>query len=217
MTVADWPARAAEMARRCGARDPEVRRALASVPRDRFVPPEYETSAYEDEPLPLTGGESTISAPHMVAIMLEAARLSDGLSVLEVGSGGGYLVALLSEMMHRTGRILGLEVDPELAARSLETLRSLGYGGPVEIRAADGWAGAPDRAPFDRILVSCAVPELAPAWRAELAPGGRIVAPVGDSWGQRLLTFSDRADPIEIGPECRFVSVRRARDPIYRA
>ncbi len=217
MTGVDWPARAAEMTRRSGASDPEVRRALAAVPRDRFVPAEYEARAYDDEPLPLTEGESTISAPHMVAIQLEAARLSDGLSILEVGSGGGYLVALLTEVMHRTGRVLGLEFDPDLAARSLETLRSLGYGGSVEIRATDGWVGAPDRAPFDRILVSCAVPEIAPAWRAQLARGGRIVAPVGDPWGQRLLTFSDRTEPIEVGPECRFVSVRRARDGIYRA
>ena len=109
-----WRALAARMARESGATEPEVLRALRSVPRHRFVPTPWQNAAYEDEPLPITEGESTISAPHMVAIQLEAAQLSDGLSVLEVGSGSGYLLALISEVMHRSGRALGLEVDPVL-------------------------------------------------------------------------------------------------------
>lgn len=209
MDEATWRARAAAMARASGASDRAVLRALGSVPRHTFVPAASLAAAYDDEPLPITDGDSTISAPHMVAIQLESARLLDGLSVLEVGSGSGYLLALVSEVMHRTGRVLGLEVDVALADRARETLTTLGYPESVEVRAGDGWDGLAERAPFDRILVSCAVPGISPAWRAQLRRGGRIVAPVGDRRVQRLLTYGDGADPIETGPACRFVAVRR--------
>lgn len=208
---------AATMASRSGAHDKEVLRAMGAVPRDRFVPAELRSMAYEDEPLPLAANGSTISAPHMVAIQLEAARLSEGLHVLEVGSGSGYLLALVSEVMHRTGRVLGLEIDPGLVEGARSTLTELGYADGMEVRCADGWAGAMDRAPFDRILVSCAVPEIAPAWRAQLEASGRIVAPVGDGHRAQLRSVRKDGRVLEAGPACRFVPVRRARDPIYRA
>jgi protein-L-isoaspartate(D-aspartate) O-methyltransferase len=208
--------RAARMAMDSGASDPEILRALRAVPRHRFVPDHLQDAAYKDEPLPISSGESTISAPHMVAIQLEAARLVPGLSVLEIGSGSGYLIALIAEMIGPTGRVLGLELDPSLVARSRSILDSLGLRDRAEVRATDGWEGASDRAPFDRILVSCAVPQLAPAWRDQLARDGRIVAPVGDRWVQRLLTFGGGSNPIDTGPECRFVALHRAHYPIYR-
>lgn len=208
--------RAAAMVRSLGALDPRIARAMEAVPRHRFVPPELRSSAYEDEPVPLRESGSTVSAPHMVAIQLEAADLAPGLSVLEVGSGSGYLLALIAELVGPSGRVLGIEIEPSLVVTSRETLRSLGYGATVSVRAGDGIEGAPDLAPFDRILVSCAVGEIAPAWRAQLAPDGRIVAPLGGPFRHRLVTVDREGRRLQNGPECRFVPLRGPRDPIYR-
>jgi len=197
---------------------PAIARAMERVPRDRFLPLAYRHLAFEDEPVPLDAPESTISAPHMVAIQLEAAKLSPGETVLEVGSGSGYLLALLAELTAPGGHALGIEIEPVLVDRSRATLEALGYGACTTVRLGDGRAGAADRAPFDRILVSCATPDVRPAWREQLTADGRIVAPVGGSWSQTLLTVG--RDPRErpvVGPDCRFVPLRpdRAGPPAH--
>jgi protein-L-isoaspartate(D-aspartate) O-methyltransferase len=197
---------------------PRIARAMQRVPRDRFLPLAVRHLAYEDEPVPLDAPESTISAPHMVAIQLEAAALRQGQAVLEVGSGSGYLLALLAELTSPGGTIVGIEIDPGLVERSRATLASLGYAAVATVRLGDGRAGAPDVGPFDRIIVSCAAREVESAWREQLAPGGRIVAPIGGPWSQTLVSVG--RDPEErpvLGPECRFVPLRaeRGRPPAH--
>jgi protein-L-isoaspartate(D-aspartate) O-methyltransferase len=191
---------------------PRIARAMERVPRDRFLPIAYRHLAYEDEPVPLDAPESTISAPHMVAIQLEVADLGPDQNVLEVGSGSGYLLALIAELTRPGGRAVGLELEPGLVDRSRVTLEALGYAAMTTVRLSDGSAGAPDLAPFDRILVSCATREILPAWREQLATGGRIVAPVGGPYSQTLLSVGrDPNEPPVLGPECRFVALRSER------
>ena len=190
-----------------------VSAAMRRVPRHRFVPADLRRSAYEDEPLPLSHGEATISAPHMVAIQLEWAELTSGLSVLEVGTGSGYLAALVAELIRPGGSFLGIEIDPVLAEDAGRRLAELGYQ-EVEVRAGDGSLGAPDRAPFDRIIVSCAAPSILPAWKEQLSADGRVVAPVGGSFEQTWVRWRETVSGgrLEKGPACRFVPLKeRAR------
>jgi protein-L-isoaspartate(D-aspartate) O-methyltransferase len=187
---------------------PAVAQAMKRVPRHLFVPPAYASMAYRDEPLPLGPGETTISAPHMVAFQLEWSQLSPGVRALEIGSGSGYLAALMAELLRPGGRVDAVEIVPELARRSFERLRDLGYS-DVEVHSRDGRDGLPERAPFDRILVSAATPELLATWRAQLARPGVLVAPVGDAYEQamqRLVRTVD-GERVDSGPQCRFVSL----------
>ena len=196
---------------------PSIARAMSRVPRHCFLPAGQRALAYEDEPLPLEAPDSTISAPHMVAIQLEAATLRPGHSVLEIGSGSGYLLALIAEIVGPDARVVGIELEPTLAARSRVVLDELGYRS-ITVRLGDGREGAADLSPFDRIIVSCATAEILEAWRHALAPGGRIVAPVGGAWSQTLMTVgADPAQPPVLGPDCRFVALRRgpARPPAH--
>jgi len=206
----DWKEEAGELVRKLGPIPKPIAEAMGRVPRHLFVPPEFRTEAYEDEPLPLPYGEATISAPHMVALQLEWSELRPGFSVLEVGSGSGYLCALIAELVRPQGRVLGLELLPGLADLARETLRSLGYA-EVEIRSGDGRPGAPDRAPFDRILVSCACPEIESEWKHQVREGGTVVAPVGGRYEQTLLRYRRHGDSgeVEEGPACRFVPLQR--------
>jgi protein-L-isoaspartate(D-aspartate) O-methyltransferase len=215
---ADWRAEAARLVGTLGPLPEPVAEAMRRVPRHLFVPPAYRSMAYRDEPLPLGPGETTISAPHMVAFQLEWAELAPGMRALEIGSGSGYLAALVAELVRPGGHVDALEIDPALARGSAERLRALGYA-EVEVYVRNGWDGLPERAPFDRILVSAAAPELLPAWRAQLAPGGLLLAPVGDVFEQtmRRLRRAPEGDCVEDGPPCRFVSLvpRRDGDPRY--
>ncbi|MCI4345636.1 MAG: protein-L-isoaspartate O-methyltransferase [Thermoplasmata archaeon] len=188
---------------------------MREVPRHRFVPRELASRAYEDEPLSLCGLGSTISAPHMVAIQLEALALRPGLSALEVGSGSGYLLALLAELLGPTGRIVGVERVEELVEQSRALLADLGYGKRITVVEADGRLGWPAGAPYDRIVVSAAAPRLFPQWRAQLREGGRMVVPLGPGSSQRLLTVraGPEGDRFEMGPECRFVPLVAAGSP----
>ena len=209
--VEPWRRKAALMVDLLGPLEPRVARVMREVPRHRFVPSEDQDRAYDDEPLPLRYGGATISAPHMVAIQLEWADLAPGLRVLEVGSGSGYLLALLHELVRPGGVVVGVEVEPRLVEGARRALDELGST-DVEIRIGDGAEGVPDRAPFDRIVVSCATPEILPAWRAQLRPDGTVVAPVGGSLEQRWVRWRNRPSgaPLEEGPACRFVPLLRA-------
>ncbi len=154
--------------------DPEVARALERVPRHRFVPAALAEQAYEDRALPI-GHDQTISQPFIVALMTQLLRLTPDSVVLEVGTGSGYQAAVLDELARA---VHSIELVPELAAQAAERLAGLGHAG-IQIRCGDGFDGWKERAPFDAILVAAAAPEIPAPLLEQLAPGGRLVMPVG--------------------------------------
>jgi protein-L-isoaspartate(D-aspartate) O-methyltransferase len=157
-----------------GVDDPRVLEAMNEVPRHLFVPEPLRARAYGDHSLPIGHGQ-TISQPYIVALMCELAALDPTSSALEVGGGCGYQAAVLGRLA-RT--VVSLEIVAPLVQEAAVRLARLGFAN-VEMRHADGRAGAPDRAPFDAILVAAAAPEVPDALFAQLVPGGRLVAPVG--------------------------------------
>ena len=212
---AQWHSEAMRMVEGLGPLPSGVVRALLSVPRHRFVPAPFRSRAYDDEPLPVGRGETTISAPHMVAFQLEWAELAPGHVVLEVGSGTGYLLALLAEATGPNGVVHGIELDPLLGEASRRSLASLGYDARVSVHIGDGAAKMAGLSSFDRILVSCASPGVFRAWRDELVDGGILVAPVGDHFAQTLVRLrrSGQSESREEGPRVRFVPLRTSRRP----
>lgn len=190
-----------------GISDPRVLRAMATVPRHRFVPPALWGEAYADYPLPLAGGQ-TISQPYIVAVMAELLQASPGARVLEIGLGCGYLAAILAAMELR---VLGVELRPELARQARRTLAELRL--PVAIMVADGYDGWPRAAPFAGIIVSAAPPALPPALLAQLADGGCLVAPVGVE-AQQLLRVTRRGGEFSVQElfGVRFVPLVPARE-----
>ena len=162
-----------------GIRDPRVLAAFARVPREAFVPEEARRVADGDHPLDIGYGQ-TISQPFIVAAMTEALHLTGRERVLEVGTGSGYQTAILCEMLPLSSTVRTIEIVPDLSSRAQRVLTELGYDN-VEFRVADGAQGWPEAAPFDAILVAAA-PAVVPAPLLEqLAPGGRLVIPVGPS------------------------------------
>jgi protein-L-isoaspartate(D-aspartate) O-methyltransferase len=168
-----------------GIRDERVLDAFRQVPRDVFVDPDRQRSAYEDRPLDIGRGQ-TISQPWVVAVMLEALDLQPTDRLLEVGVGSGYAIALASSLV---GEALGVERVPELADAARERLERLGYDA-IRLRTGDGTTGWPEEAPFDAILVSAGGSEVPAALITQLAPGGRMVIPVGDAIDQDLLLIT---------------------------
>jgi len=173
-----------------GVRDERVLQALRSVPRHAFVPRELAPQAYEDHPLPIEAGQ-TISQPYIVAVMSELAVIAPGEKVLEIGTGSGYQAAVLAAL---GARVYSIEIVEQLASTARERLRRLGYA--AEVRHGDGYAGWPEAAPFDAILVTAAPPEVPAPLREQLAVGGRLVAPVG-SGSQNLLVITRSASGYE--------------------
>jgi protein-L-isoaspartate(D-aspartate) O-methyltransferase len=171
------------IARNTGLTDVRILEAFQRVPRAAFLPPELAERAAEDAALPIGLGQ-TISQPSMVAVMLAQLACSPKHRVLEVGSGSGYVAALLAQL---GCEVFGIERHQELLLRSREVLRSLGIAEPV-LQEGDGSLGLPEHAPYDRILVSAAAPAVPDALLAELAEGGRLVMPVGSSDAQILVT-----------------------------
>jgi protein-L-isoaspartate(D-aspartate) O-methyltransferase len=157
-----------------GIRDPATLAALRTVPRHEFVPPSEQAHAYEDIPLPIGHGQ-TISQPAVVAMMTELVKPRPGLRVLEIGTGSGYQAAVLAA----TGaRVWTVEIFEVLADEARARLARLGYTSVV-VRHGDGYAGWPDEAPFDAIVVTAAADSIPPALLEQLAPNGRLVMPVG--------------------------------------
>ncbi len=157
-----------------GVVDLRVLEAMGRVERHRFVPDPLRHLAYADRPLPI-GQDQTISQPYIVALMTGLAAVKPGARVLEVGTGSGYQAAVLSVL---AARVHSIEILEPLASQARERLRRLGYLN-VEVRAGDGYRGWPERAPFDAILITAAPPEVPEPLLQQLAPGGRLVAPVG--------------------------------------
>jgi protein-L-isoaspartate(D-aspartate) O-methyltransferase len=175
-----------QIARR-GVTDPRVLDAMRKVPRERFVPPDQASRAYDDRALPIGRGQ-TISQPYIVAYMTEALRVSSGDRVLEIGTGSGYQAAILGELARE---VYSIEIVSALAARAAATLKSLGYA-HVTVRDGDGYAGWPERAPFDRILITAAVQMIPQPLIDQLAPGGVLVAPVGSQGQTQWITIAEK-------------------------
>jgi len=184
-----------QLARR-GVRDPLVLEAMGQVPREAFVGEGYEEFAYDDLPLPIGAGQ-TISQPYVVALMIEAAGVRAGDVVLEVGAGSGYAAAVLGRI---AARVVAIERHPSLAEKARRRLESLGCGN-VELHAGDGTRGWPDAAPFDVIIVSAGGPAVPEALKAQLAPGGRLVIPVGRNERHQQLLKLVRQDAAEYTTE----------------
>lgn len=168
-----------------GVRDARVLRAMRAVPRHRFVPSSQRASAYEDRPLSIGRGQ-TISQPYIVALMSELAAVGPGDTVLEVGTGSGYQAAVLAEM---GVKVFSIEIVEPLAKRAAATLKELGYGDRVEVRHGDGYAGWPEHAPFDAVVVTAAPPKVPEPLKQQLKVGGHLVIPVGKFY-QRLLRIT---------------------------
>jgi protein-L-isoaspartate(D-aspartate) O-methyltransferase len=157
-----------------GVTDPRVLAAMRAVPRHRFVPAAQQDAAYDDRPLPIGYGQ-TISQPYIVALMTELARLGPADRVLEIGTGSGYQAAVLSRL---AGAVYTIELVEPLAEHARQTLAALECRN-VTTRTGDGYAGWPEAAPFDAIVVTAAPDHVPPALVAQLKPGGRMVIPVG--------------------------------------
>jgi protein-L-isoaspartate(D-aspartate) O-methyltransferase len=173
-----------QLARR-GVRDPRVLNAMGSVPREAFVGAEIATLAYEDNPLPIGEGQ-TISQPYIVAAMAEAATLEPSDHVLDVGAGSGYSAAIFSRL---AARVFAIERHANLMEAARGRCQTLGYDN-VTLKTGDGSTGWPEEAPFDAILVAASVPEAPDALRRQLKIGGRLIVPVGDADGQRLIRIT---------------------------
>lgn len=167
---------------RRGVGDPRLWAAMRAVPRERFVPEDVRSLAYEDRPLPVEAGQ-TISQPYIVARMIEAGAISPEDRVLEVGAGSGYAAAVMSRL---AAHVFAVERIAELAALAEGRMKALGYDN-VSIGLGDGTAGWAEEAPFDAILVAAGGPGVPPPLREQLAIGGRLVMPVGDGGEQQLV------------------------------
>jgi protein-L-isoaspartate(D-aspartate) O-methyltransferase len=148
--------------------------AMGRIPRHRFVPGNLQALAYDDTPLPIGDGQ-TISQPYIVAYMTQAIEPSRSDRVLEIGTGSGYQAAVLAELVKE---VYTIEIVPALARRAAILLRDLGYRN-IHTREGDGYAGWPDAAPFDKIVVTAAPDEIPQALVDQLAVGGVMAAPVG--------------------------------------
>lgn len=191
-----------------GVADPRVLEAMRAIPRHRFVDPSLAAHAYDDTPLPI-GLAQTISQPYMVALMSEALQLPEsGAHVLEVGAGSGYQAAVLAAL---GGWGVAVEHLPELARGAAERLDELGFSATFRVEVGDGTEGWAEEAPYDAILVSAGAPVIPRPLVQQLAPGGRLVLPIGDRDEQLLVRIRRTADGVlveEYLGHCRFVELK---------
>ena len=175
-----------------GILDERLLAAFAAVPREAFVAPGLAAHAYADGPLPIGFGQ-TISQPYIVALMIKAAAVGPDDKVLEVGAGSGYAAAILAKLARS---VVAVERVPELAAEARERLSRLGFDN-IELVEADGSIGWPDGAPFDVILAAASGREIPDSLTAQLAPGGRLVMPLGAPGAiQHLIAVTRQEDGI---------------------
>jgi protein-L-isoaspartate(D-aspartate) O-methyltransferase len=187
--TADREAMVERQLRRRGIVEPEILDAFSAVPREAFVSADKAHLAYEDHPLPIEAGQ-TISQPYIVALMIQAGAIRPADTVLEVGSGSGYASAVISRI---ATRVIGIERQPDLVIASRERLRRLGYDN-VEIVEGDGTRGWRDAAPYDAILAAASGSHVPESLLGQLAPGGRLVIPLGPPGGIQQLVKVTRQD-----------------------
>lgn len=176
--------------------DPAVRDAMAHVPRHEFVPPWEQPHSYDNRPLSIGQGQ-TISQPYIVAAMTQMLQPRPDMRVLEIGTGCGYQAAVLAECV---AEIWSVERIPELAEAAAARLKRLGYAN-VHVKTADGALGWPEHAPYDGILVTAAASEIHAALVDQLAPGGRMVIPVGVGRYEQILTLVSKDATGEVSEE----------------
>jgi protein-L-isoaspartate(D-aspartate) O-methyltransferase len=174
------------------------------VPRDRFIPPEFADHAYDDGPLPI-GSSQTISQPYMVALMSEVAELQGDEKVLEIGTGSGYQAAILAQLARE---LYTIEYLPELKDKASALFEAIGIGNIIT-RCGDGSDGWPEEAPYDVIMVTAAMPEVARPLLGQLASNGRLIAPIGEDELQTLVRIRrvNGSWCDEYFGECRFVKM----------
>jgi protein-L-isoaspartate(D-aspartate) O-methyltransferase len=187
----------------------EVISAMLKVPRHLFVPKEIESHAYIDCPQPIGSGQ-TISAPHMVGIMAEKLDLKPGQKVLEVGGGSGYHAAVVAQIVGTTGHVYSIEYVPELARWGEENIRKCKLSDIVTIVNGDGSLGLSEHAPYDRIYVTCASPDVPAPLIEQLADKGKLLIPSGGRHYQTLIFLQKKGNKIvqkDFGG-CVFVPLR---------
>ena len=172
-----------------GIRDDAVLEVMRSVERHNFVPENYRDRAYSDGPLPIGHGQ-TISQPYIVAFMTEQLQVSSQHKVLEIGTGSGYQAAILGELAKH---VFTIEIIPELAEGAKNILNHLSYKN-ITVRAGDGYKGWPEEAPFERIMVTAAPAEVPQTLVEQLAPGGRMILPVGAQFLVQYLWVIEKDD-----------------------
>ena len=172
-----------------GIRDDAVLKVMRSVERHNFVPDNYRDRAYSDGPLPIGHGQ-TISQPYIVAFMTEQLQVSSQHKVLEIGTGSGYQAAILGELAKH---VFTIEIIPELAEGAKNILNHLSYKN-ITVRAGDGYKGWPEEAPFERIMVTAAPAEVPQTLVDQLAPGGRMILPVGAQFLVQYLWVIEKDD-----------------------
>lgn len=178
--------------KRRGITEPHILEAFLAVPREAFVSEEYAHRAYGDHPLPIEA-DQTISQPYIVALMIQAAGIKPGDTVLEVGSGSGYAAAVISRI---AAKVIGIDRQHALVGLARERLERLGYDN-VEIVEGDGTKGWPDKAPYDAILAAASGSHVPAALVGQLAPNGCLVMPVGEpGWVQELVKVTKQEDGI---------------------
>ncbi len=192
--------------------DPRVLDAMRAVPRIAFVAPEWKAEAEADTALPIRHGQ-TISQPTIVALMTHLLQPQPTDRVLEVGTGSGYQAAILSRLVRQ---VFSIEIVPELAQAAAASLKRGGYAN-VTVRTGDGWAGWPEAAPFDKIIVTAAPEAVPDALVSQLKPGGRMVVPVGPRDGVQRLTLVEKdaggAVATRIVTDVRFVPMTGGMAP----
>jgi protein-L-isoaspartate(D-aspartate) O-methyltransferase len=209
---ANWISQRSEMLERQlirrGIRDQRVLAAMAAVPREEFIPPRYRANAYQDAPQPIGYGQ-TISQPYMVALMAQLLELQEDARVLDVGTGCGYAAAVLSHLCHH---VYSIELLPQLADSARERLLRLGYAN-ICVSCGDGNLGWPEHAPYDGINVAAAAHQTPPALLEQLALDGRMLIPLGERHGQRLMLYARSRDGISMSDlsAVEFVELRNSQ------
>ena len=169
--------------------DKRVLQAMMKVKRELFVPEKCKSLAYADMPLPI-GHSQTISAPHMVAIMVQLLDLREGMKVLDIGTGSGYHAAVMAQLVGSTGYIYSVEIIPELVKMAGENLKVAGIEN-VTVIQGDGSLGLPEYAPYDRINVAASAPEVPKPLMDQLAKGGKMAVPVGSYYQELVLVTKE--------------------------
>jgi len=193
---------------RCGVlHRAEVIEAFERVPREEFVPTNLRKYAYQDTPLSIGHGQ-TISAPSMIAIMLESLDLEKGQKVLEIGTGSGYNAALLAEIVGKAGRVISIERIPAIAEFGKKNLKKTGYGN-VKVVVGDGTCGYEEEAPWDRILITACSPSFPQPLLDQLKIGGKIGAPIGHVYSFQVWKVAKKVGESEVRirdfTQCSFV------------